>query len=242
MSKPRLLDLFCGAGGATKGYQRAGFYVVGVDIAPQPNYCGDEFVQHNAVTYEWGDFDALHASPPCQPFTRYNNMRPDLPARYPDLVDIMRERFQYTPTPWVMENVQGAPLINPIMLCGSMFGLDVQRHRFFEMSHAPLMLPPCQHEWTPDRFPGGRSMQRGGHSRAKVRATVEIGSWDIPLEVQQQAMGMDWTTLSELSEAIPPAYTEWIGRELLHALSGVSGGSEPKKFPEGTPTERTPQP
>jgi DNA (cytosine-5)-methyltransferase 1 len=218
----RLLDLFCGAGGATKGYQRAGFYVVGVDIKPQPRYCGDEFVQADAMTYPLGGFDAIHASPPCQRFTRYKNVRRDLPSHYPDLIAVTRQLLVRADVPWVMENVQGAPLVNPIWLCGSMFGLDVQRHRFFEMSHVPLMLPPCQHEWGPDRFPGGRSVQRGGHSRAPVRATVEIGSWDIPLDVQEKAMGVDWMELDELSEAIPPAYTEWIGRELMRVFKAVS--------------------
>jgi DNA (cytosine-5)-methyltransferase 1 len=210
----RLLDLFCGAGGAAMGYHRAGFEVVGVDIKPQPHF-PFAFHQADAMTFPLDGFDLIHASPPCQHFTRYKNVRNDLPERYPDLIAATRQRLAATALPWVMENVQGAPLVNPVTLCGSMFGLDVRRHRLFEMSHPPLMVPPCQHEWLRDRFPGGRSKQRGGHSRALVRATVEIGTWDIPLVTQQAAMGIDWMELEELSEAIPPAYTEWIGRQLL---------------------------
>lgn len=215
-----LLDLFCGAGGASMGYHRAGFDVCGVDVAPQPNY-PFPFVQADArilmgvPMLSWDRVSAIHASPPCQAFTKYKNVRPELAYIYPDLIAVMRARLEAWGKPWVMENVQGAPLVNPVTLCGSMFGLDVQRHRLFEMSHPPLMVPSCQHEWEKDRFPGGRSKQRGGHSKALVRGTVEVGTWDISLSVQQKAMGIDWMTLTELSEAIPPAYTEWIGKQII---------------------------
>lgn len=199
------------------GYHRAGFDVVGVDIKPQPRF-PFEFHQADAMTFPLEGYDAIHASPPCQHFTRYKNVRTDLPSRYPDLIAATRERLKASGIPWVIENVQGSPLANPITLCGSMFHLDVRRHRLFELSHPPLMVPPCQHEWESDRFPGGRSKSRGGHSRALVRATVEIGTWDIPLDTQRQAMGIGWMELDELSEAIPPAYTEWIGRQLLAVI------------------------
>lgn len=229
--KPRLLDLFCGAGGAARGYQLAGFEVVGVDIAQQPNYCGELFIQADALEYLVGDgydmalddwrplytpFDAIHASPPCQAFTAYR--RTGNVGEYPDLIAPLRALLNATGLPWVMENVAGAPLERPLMLCGSMFDLDVQRHRYFE-SNVPLGRPVwgCRHRiWPPDRFPGGRSVQRTGKSTGLVRASVEIGSWDIPLAVQQKAMGgLDWMSLEELSEAIPCDYTKFIGNQLL---------------------------
>lgn len=234
-ANPRLLDLFCGAGGASKGYWLAGWDVVGVDIKPQPNY-PFEFWQADALSVledggywmsdgsAWRfyvqDFDAIHASPPCQAFTAYR--RTGNVGEHPDLIAPTRELLNATGLPWVIENVAGAPLHDPLMLCGSMFDLDVQRHRFFE-SNIPLKPPawPCRHLiWAPDRYPGGRSKERTGSSRGLVRACVEIGSWDIPLDVQQQAMGgVDWMTLEELSQSIPPAYTEHIGSQ-LHARIG----------------------
>lgn len=216
-AKPKLLDLFCGAGGACKGYQGAGFHVVGVDIKPQPHYCGEEFHQADALTYPLEGFDAYHASPPCQHFTKYKNARKDLPAKYPNLIREVREKFhsvRYS----IIENVAGAPLINAYILCGSTFGLDIQRHRYFETSF-PLMTMPCNHKiWIPNRFPGGRSRERG-NARIKCRGTVEIGRWNIPLKIQQKAMGINWMELEELSEAIPPAYTEFIGKYLMQAIN-----------------------
>lgn len=224
MSRPRILDLFSGAGGAAMGYHRAGFDVVGVDIAPQPNY-PFEFVQADALDYLRGLherplpvwYDAIHASPPCQAFTAYQ--RTGNVGSYPDLIHPVRELLRQTGLPYVIENVVGAPLEDPVLICGTMFDppMEVQRHRLFE-ANWPLQPPawPCRHKLNGrDRYPGGRSRQRTGSSRGLVRATVEIGSWDIPLDVQQRAMGVDWMTLEELSEAIPPAYTEFIGSQLL---------------------------
>jgi DNA (cytosine-5)-methyltransferase 1 len=221
LSMPRLLDLFCGAGGAAVGYHRAGFDVVGVDLWPQPNY-PFEFVQGDALTaYALGEFDAIHASPPCQAFTAYK--RTGIVGWYPDLISETRTRLQDAGVPYVIENVVGAPLEDPLLLCGSMFDLDVQRHRLFE-SNVPLEPPvwPCRHKiWAPDRYPGGRSVERTGKSTGLVRACVEVGSWDIPFAVQQAAMGVDWMTLEELSEAVPPAYTQHIGGQLLAHLDAV---------------------
>lgn len=218
----RLLDLFCGAGGAAVGYHRAGFEIVGVDIAPQPNY-PFEFVQEDALSYAYpawkaGGFDAIHASPPCQAFTAYR--RTGNVGEYPDLIARTRLWLETIGSSYVIENVEGAPLRDPVTLCGSMFDMDIRRHRLFE-TNWPLQPPawPCRHRiWGADRFPGGRSKERTGSSRGLVRGTVEIGSWDIPLAVQQQAMGIDWMTLEELSEAIPPAYTEHIGDCLMAEL------------------------
>jgi DNA (cytosine-5)-methyltransferase 1 len=207
--KPRLLDLFCGAGGAAMGYQQAGFDVVGVDIVDQPRY---PFVFHqaDALTYPLDGFDAVHASPPCQAFTAYRRKGHGVGDGYPDLIAPMRSRLQTSGLPYVIENVPGAPLENPVQLCGSSFGLDVRRHRLFESSLALLALL-CDHGWQKPRFPCATN-------RLNLRRTVEVGVWRIPLQVQQRAMGIDWMTLEELSEAIPPAYTEHIGRQLRSVI------------------------
>lgn len=205
---PRLLDLFCGAGGASMGYHQAGFEVVGIDIKPQPNY-PFEFHQLDVMEVDdIGGFDAVHASPPCQFGTAYRR-RPDHVKASPNLIPQTRTLLEQTDVPYVIENLwlNRAHLIEPVRLCGSMFGLDVERHRAFETSF-PLDQPACDHgRWTP-RFPPATN-------RTNLRRTVEVGVWRIPLATQQEAMGIDWMTLTELSQAIPPAYTEHIGRQLL---------------------------
>ena len=139
---PRLLDLFCGAGGAAMGYHRAGFTVVGVDINPQRHY-PFEFHQADALEFDVSGFDAIHASPPCQAFTAYKR-RPNHVGDYPDLIWPTRQKLIASGVPYVIENIPKAPLLNPITLCGSSFGLDVRRHRLFE-SNVPLLAPPCDH-------------------------------------------------------------------------------------------------
>lgn len=221
--RPRLLDLFCGAGGAAVGYHRAGFEVVGVDIKPQPNF-PFKFWQEDALWVAGAAgrlaFDAIHASPPCQAFTAYQ--RTGKVGEYPDLIAQTRGLLEMTGRPYVIENVEGAPLIDPVVICGTMFDppMEIQRHRLFETNwqlEPPMW--PCRHKLNGrDRYPGGRSKGRTGSSRGLVRATIEIGSWDIPLADQQAAMGIDWMTLEELSEAIPPAYTEVVGTQLMAHL------------------------
>jgi DNA (cytosine-5)-methyltransferase 1 len=209
--RPRLLDLFCGAGGAATGYHHAGFDVVGVDIAPQPNYPFG-FYQSDAMHWlaTYGPkFDAIHASPPCQAFTAYRRRGDGVGDGYPDLVAAVRDLMP--DVPWVIENVPGAPLRDPIQLCGSSFGLDVRRHRLFE-SNVAMLAPPCDHYWQQPRFPQATN-------RTNRRRTVEVGVWRIPLDIQREAMGIDWMTLPELSEAIPPAYTQWIGEQLLAEMA-----------------------
>lgn len=200
-----------------------------MDRKPQPRYVGEDFVQADVLeclnalldgkmvgTWYLGDFVAVHASPPCQFATDY--IRCGNVGNSPNLIPGTRDLLDRTDLPYVIENVQKARnhLREPILLCGSMFDLDVQRHRLFEANWSLDPHPwPCRHNiWAPDRFPGGRSVQRTGSSRGLVRRTVEVGSWDIPLDVQQDAMGMHWSNLGELSQAIPPAYTEFIGRQL----------------------------
>lgn len=222
---PRLLDLFCGAGGASVGYARAGFEVVGVDIAPQPRY-PFECYEHDALLFlhgAIGDFDAIHASPPCQFATDYRrggNVKPSA-----NLIPRTRELLQATGLPYIIENVEKArpELRDPMMICGTQLEppMEIQRHRLFE-TNWPLAATmwPCRHKLNGrHRYPGGGSVRQTGHSRGLVRATIEVGTWDIPLAVQQDAMGIDWMELAELSQAIPPAYTEMIGRQLYEHVA-----------------------
>jgi DNA (cytosine-5)-methyltransferase 1 len=217
------LDLFCGAGGAGMGYHRAGFEVVGIDIAPQPNNPLGAIKADALAVFEDEEFvkafDAIHASPPCQHYTKYGNSVKDIKDRYDDLIAPTRELLISSGLPYVIENVERSPLLNPVKLCGSMFDgrgtNDIQRHRLLE-TNWPLVAPgKCDHSiWEPNRYVGGRSGQRGG-SWVLCRKTIEIGRWSIPLETQKWAMGIDWDiTQRELSEALPPAYTEYIGYQL----------------------------
>ena len=218
--KFKCLDLFCCAGGAGVGISRAGFEVIGVDIAPQPEY-PFEFVLGDALEADLTGFDFVWASPPCQCFTKYGNCRPNLADKYEDLIEATRQKLTAWGGAWIMENVVGAPLHNPITLCGSMFGLDVRRHRLFE-SNMPIKAETCNHKmWEPNRFPGGRSRERG-HARVLCRGTVEVGRWNIPIATQQKAMGIDWITdLRKLSESIPPAYSEFLARQVAMVLGGA---------------------
>lgn len=213
MRRPLLVDLFCGAGGATMGYARAGFHVVGVDIEPQPNY-PFQFIQADALEVLRSrrpdfDADAIHASPPCQGFTAYKR-RPGHVKPRANLIPSVRYWLRKLRVPYVIENVHGAPLENAVRCCGSSFGLDVRRHRYFE-SNVELVAPPCEHAWQTPRFAPATN-------RTNLRRTVEVGVWRIPLAVQHRAMGIDWMELEELSEAIPPAYTQHIGAQLLEHI------------------------
>lgn len=223
-----LLDLFCGAGGAGEGYRRAGFDVVGVDIKDQPRN-PHTFIQGDALEYleaHGHEYDAIHASPPCQAHTAMKTMWNA--KEHKDLIPATRELLHKSGKPWVMENVPGAKMENPITLCGTMFGLGVgdaelRRHRLFECSFFMLAAPQCSH--------GSRVVGvYGGHVRNRQR-TIGIygegcrdsarkydkGIDDFTVEDGREAMGIDWMTLAELCQAIPPAYTEFLGRE-MHAL------------------------
>jgi DNA (cytosine-5)-methyltransferase 1 len=208
--KPRLLDLFCGAGGAAMGYHRAGFEVVGVDINPQPHY-PFEFHQADALTFPLEGFDAIHASPPCQLFSRAKHLRDAQggKASAVNLIPQTRALLQGTGLPWVIENVPGAPL-QGVTLCGSTFGLRVRRHRVFEASGQLLRHGECRHREQ------GRPV---GVYHIMNDHVPQGGTTARTLEEGQEAMGIDWMTWKELKEAIPPAYTEWIGTQLLAALS-----------------------
>lgn len=192
------------------GYHRAGFEVVGVDINPQPHYpftfhCGDALGM-----LRFRDllrFDAIHASPPCQPYSAMSNCRPGLADEYEALVGTVREALQATGLPYVIENVPGAPLVDPVELCGHMFGLDLYRHRWFE-SNVPLAAPQHPVHVTP--------ASKAGHWRPGT--IISVAGHVAPMAEARRAMGIDWTTRDELAEAIPPAYTEWVGRQLRAAV------------------------
>ena len=234
----RLLDLYCKAGGAGKGYAQAGFEVVGVDIEAQKRY-PFKFHQADALEYlrEHGhEFDAIHASPPCQLYSAMRKGRwQDREDRHPDLVDPTRQLLIQSGKPYVIENVVGAPLINPIILCGTMFKLEtkhgsqLRRHRLFELGLFTIpenCVPPCNHNNASaiDAYGGG---QHPG--RKKVPATIGVyghaggsserdGLIQFGTQDRRDAMGIKWMTGAELSQAIPPAYTEFIGRYLLERV------------------------
>lgn len=200
---PRCLDLFAGAGGAAMGYHRAGYDVVGVDLHPKPQY-PFAFVQADALAppFDLRAFDPIHASPPCQHYsqaTAWRGSRED----HPDLIDAVRDMLEASGVPYVIENVEGARyrLRDPIMLCGSMFGIGVRRHRYFEVPTLPFsMVPPCEHDRDLIPFDHG-----GTRTESEYR----------------DAMGCDWMTAVVARQAIPPAYTEWIGRALLESTEAT---------------------
>lgn len=217
--RPRLLDLMCGAGGATRGYQLAGFHVTGVDVQAQPHYVGDEFHQADAMTYPLDGFDAVHASPPCQAYSTQGN-RARLPA--PDLLGATIDRLREHGAPFVVENVAGAASLMPgaIRLYGAMFGLRVHRPRLFLSNvlilTAPPTRPPNGAVGVYGRAPDGRRVGHRpppGSDRTPQRAARGL------LEAQE-AMGMDWADWHGTKEAIPPAYTEHIGHQLLAPSQG----------------------
>ena len=219
----RLLDLFCCAGGAAKGYADAGFEVVGVDVDPQPNYPYD-FKQDDALAVlAWGDlseFDAIHASPPCQ---GYSTQTADK-SKHERLIDTVRDLLIATGLPYVIENVEGAAkeLRDPVRLCGSSFGMDIRRHRYFE-TNWPLVAPPCNHAWQTPRF---RSLDIKSVRAGRLASVVGVHghlNYSGEREIRQRAMGIDWMTDHELAESIPPKYTRFIGDQLTACLrAGVS--------------------
>ncbi len=203
----KVLDLFCGAGGAGYGYHLAGFDVVGVDISPQPRY-PFEFHQADALQFlsaHYQEFDVIHASPPCQRYTRAQNAAKNAYA-HPDLVPPVRELLLATGKPYVIENVVGAPLLSPKVLCGLSFGLKVRRHRLFETSFF-FLTPPCQCKKQDYYVIFGNEVRNRRHGeKAGRKNNIAEG---------RKAMGISWMTRKELSESIPPAYTKFIGEWFL---------------------------
>ena len=219
-----MLDLFCGAGGAAMGYHRAGFEVFGVDIDPKPlRHYPFPYVCADALEYcaEHGqEFDAIHASPPCQAYmdTNANGAKA---SKHPRLIEPTRTLLISIGRPFVIENVHKAPIRPDLMLCGTMFGLRVIRHRYFELSSpAPFSPYSCNHwgQVASGDFIGVYGRGGKGHRHgAGVRDAVP----DAPKVTAAEAMGIDWMTGEELSQAIPPCYTYWIGCQLMRYLRQV---------------------
>jgi DNA (cytosine-5)-methyltransferase 1 len=210
VKKPRLLDLFCGAGGAAVGYSRAGFEVVGVDIKPQPHY-PFEFHQADALTYPLEGFDAYHASPPCQFGTIETSKK--YRGNHQNLIPQTQILLKTTHKPYVIENVPNNKkwLNNPFMLCGTMFGLNIYRHRYFEVNfEIPLLQTSCCHFKSP-------VLITGTHRRS-YEPRYEYSVADC-----REASGINWMIRTELDQAIPPAYTEYIGKYLMEAIGAYWG-------------------
>lgn len=217
MGKPRLLDLFCGAGGAAMGYHRAGFEVIGVDIKPQPRY-PFMFVQGDALEFvarNGSHFDAIHASPPCQGYTTMGNRyrgKGGTADSHPDLIAPTRMLLEESGLPYIMENVMGARkhMHRAVALHGGMFGLGVYRPRLFESNQLlltpPASEPPANPIGVYGKLDGRRLWTRKNGTEQRAARTLEQAN---------AAMGIDWMMWPELTEAIPPAYTEYLGRQLM---------------------------
>ena len=204
---PRLLDLFCGVGGAAMGYHRAGFEVVGVDHKPQPRFpfelhCDDAFAYLEKHGHE---FDAIHASPPCQAYSVTKNAHPT--EAYPDLLPITLHILSAIQTPWVVENVPGSPIKAALLLCGTMFGLRIKRHRYFQTNWPLPALAPasCNHSELLDMYSSGAS--RNGTER---QYCDEMGITWAPVRYGNRRYAA--------TQSIPPAYTEFIGRQLMRIV------------------------
>ena len=209
--KRKVLYLFSGGGGAGYGYYLAGCEVTGVDVADMPGY-PFEFIQHDALSFPLDGYDLIHASPPCQAYSDAAAPYRTAGKEYPDLIEVMRARLVASGIPYVIENVVGAPLIDPVMLCGTMFGLKVYRHRLFEASF-PIGQPAHPaHLWNAVKTRWDASP---GHIRPSMRI---YGNDD-----SRQAMGISWMTGAELKQAVPPAYTRFIAEEGRGALPGPRG-------------------
>ena len=207
-ARPVLLDLYCGAGGAAMGYHRAGFEIVGVDIAAQRHY-PFHFIQADALAFDLAGFDAIHASPPCQGYSRTRHLPWLAGSEYPLLIDATRARLQQAGVPYVIENVEDSPLerrptlfgIHGVLLCGTMFDLPIYRHRPFESN---VILRQPAHRPHAHTIAAGRMFGRGG----------DISTWERTIRMTQ-VMGCEWMTQKECGQAIPPAYTQHIGADLI---------------------------
>lgn len=226
-AKPRLLDLFCGAGGAARGYQLAGFEVFGVDIVDQPRYCGEGFVRDDALEFlrdvvsgHAEPFSAVHASPPCQAHTTMSNRwrgKGGKADEHVDLIGETRELLEASGLPWIMENVAGARVAmrSPVTLHGGMFGLGVHRPRLFESNvllYPAFGRPPRDPVGVYGERPDGRTLWRR-RDGSRQRAAASLGE-------ARAAMSIDWMEWRELAEAIPPAFTLHLGEQLMRYVEG----------------------
>jgi len=210
----KILDLFCCEGGGGMGYHKAGFDVVGVDIKPQPRYPFEILIGEalQIVKERRDEFDAFHASPPCQAFTRARKLQGNT---HVNLIDVTREALKATGKPYVIENVPGAPLHNPVVLCGLMFGLNFYRHRLFETNVA---LSAVQHP------PHTASLAKMGRPPKEHEVLQFVGHFS-GVERGRREMQTPWMSQYGMSQAIPPAYTEWIGHQIINALENMESGA-----------------
>lgn len=227
MNKPKALDLFCGAGGATKGLQQAGFHVTGVDIRPQPRYCGDAFIQADALEIELEGYDFIWASPPCQGYSALRHLPWLKDKVYPLLIDPVREKLLATGSAYCIENVERAPL-DGFRLCGQMFGLPLYRHRLFETS-LPISVP--KHDKHTVIIGSGRMLNdrakgslnngsaKGAWGKQKI---VTVAGGQFKKAEGEVAMQINWMTKYELSQSIPPAYARHIGKQIISHIRRFS--------------------
>lgn len=221
--RQKLIDLFCGAGGAAAGYHLAGFEVTGIDIVKQPNY-PYKFIHENALEADLSGYDAIHASPPCQEYCWSTTRARKNGKKYPDLIEPIRDLLIASGKPYVIENVPTAPLVDPVYLEGTMFGLGVIRRRGFETNwrlpqprFRPRKRPiKCKHKIT------GETIQKSAYCQV---TTSGSDGWSCRVADWRIAMGIDWMTRGEITQAIPPAYTEHIGRHLMGALNLIPSNS-----------------
>lgn len=240
-TRARLLDLFCGAGGAAMGYHQAGFdEIVGVDIVPQPNY-PFEFIQYDLSNpdlefdLDLFAFDLIHASPPCQIHSSLKHVQQsDYADRHQDLVAWTRDVLIRSGVPYVIENVPGAPLVDPVRFCGTSFGAtidamgvrwEMRRHRIFETSWTLWAPPKCNHQWRVLGIYGdlGDRMRPNNPKRRAAYGPdgLPANDWKAGFDQAQKLMGIDWMDRAELVQAIPPAYTRYIGEAFLTQQLGA---------------------
>jgi DNA (cytosine-5)-methyltransferase 1 len=228
-----LIDFYCGGGGgASMGYHRAGFDVVGVDKYPQPNYpfpfiqgdaidvltrmlAGEKFRASNGIEYGIDDVDVWHASPPCQRYSKITKLA-GVPGDHPDLLQPTLDLLIASGKPYIVENVPGSPMTNYLMLCGTMFGLRVFRHRLF-MCNPMILISPASCNHYGKSCNGGKNGDQKHPDGEFITVTGSVH----PIAKAKKAMGIDWMRREELVEAIPPAYTEWIGGQLISMFAGV---------------------
>lgn len=203
--KLKALDLFCGGGGAGMGLHLAGFEVTGVDISPQPKY-PFKFIQADALSIDLSLYDFIWASPPCQAFTKARKLQGN---KHPELIKPIRKKLKLSKKPYCIENVVGAPLINPTMLCGTFFNLKTYRHRIFETSFKMPKLKNCVHKFKQTKM--GRP--------PKPEEFIQVVGHFSGVPQAQKAMGISWLGQKELAQAIPPAYSKFIGECFLKAQS-----------------------
>lgn len=214
-TRPKLLNLFSGCV-CGRGYQWAGFHVTDVDIQKFTRYAGDEFVQADAIDYVASNgwrFDAIHASPLCQPYSKARRLAKENAKEHIDYIPITRYWLEALGMPYIIENVEGAPLRDPIMLCGAMFpGLRTYRHRIFESN--VYLMPPYHAPHNDKVPPAGR-----GKSPKGFFSLTSGGITGVPPEERRAGMGVDWyVTNTELNQSIPPQFTHYLGLQLMTAV------------------------